>query len=109
MKQSKKYVILHIETGDYLKTSELKIDVGISIVIPTELLLYVYVNLTDLHKSNIERNDFSLKRDAIYFKDKVSAITFLRDIYLPGINDSWYRKRKFIRRFYRNEFEVVEV
>lgn len=107
MKQAKKYIILHIETGQFIKSRELKVDGCGGICFSVLSSWYqLTVNLKYFEMCGILRKDFSLKRDAIYFKDKVSATTFLRDIYLPQTNSSGYSG---IRRFHRNEFEIVEV
>jgi len=109
MKQSKKYVILHIETGEYVKTNGLKVEWNcISVQLP-DTFWNASISMEELSAASIVRTDFSLKRNAIYFKDKVSAITFLRDIFLPKTNNSWYCKQKYIRRYHRNEFEIIEV
>jgi len=105
--KKKKYVILHIETGTYIYSSTCQI-----------VYDYFYPNIAGYHwlltvslrvlaDVGIDRRDFTLKKDAIYFKDKVSAITFLRDVYIPTLNESWFGNSE--RKFNRNEFEIIEV
>ena len=125
VKRTKQYVILHIESGEYLKTLNLKIKTKWTVCFWITLLpkneytanLYYPYNenyFKDLY--GISRRDFQLKASGIYFNDKISAITFLRDIYLPKLifsikkynKHSWNINKK-IRVPERSEFEIVEV
>ena len=105
--KNKRYVILHIETGSYISTDRCHVEWE---CIYPKIVVYGYIltiSITELERVGINRQDFILKKDAIYFRDKVSALTFLREIYLPKTNNDWYRD--IIRRFNRNEFEIIEV
>ena len=110
----KYYIILHIETGNIITPSQLVMIDGnlrVRLIHDISNASSIYANLNDLNKIGITRKDFVLKRNGIYFKDKISAISFLRDIYIPktaeGIKDNWWWDG--MRNPPRVEFEIVEV
>ena len=119
-KQIKQYAILHIESGEYLKSHSLKLVDGhyIDIILlpnyrSNKHIMFIQQNY--LKTCGILRRDYKLKSQGIYFNDKVSAMTFLRDIYLPYVNtynsncNYWLVREDRIRMLNRNEFEIVEV
>lgn len=120
-KQTKQYAILHIESGEYIKSVNLRILDGYLVIKPLASFngIFSFSNLYTTQNSlklcDIFRRDYQLKSHGIYFNDKVSAITFLRDIYLPEMNDCRksynyrYEEEDRIRMLKRNEFEIVEI
>ena len=109
----KYYIILHIETGSIITPSQLvMIDGHLWIrLIHDSSWVSIHFTLNDLIKIGITRKDFVLKRNGIYFKDKISAVSFLRDIYIPktaeGVKYNWWWYKT--RNPSRAEFEIVEV
>lgn len=126
MTKNKQYAILHIESGEYLRTTHLTMGYNfrepyfaINLLPKTESVYgtaYITYSASFFKKEyGISRRDFSLKSSGIYFRDKIFAITFLRDIYLPHVIELYksYNLYSIIplnnRIPERIEFEIVEV
>jgi hypothetical protein len=117
MINNKRYAILHIESGQYLSSMENKLkNKGILwVVVLPKLFTYETCNVIGFENYGIIRKDFQINNYNLLFRDKVSAITFLRDAYLPTINQTIIRNIKYSRTLVRqelivrNEFEIVEL
>ena len=110
---NKKYMILHIESGNYLEI--MKGYQCWTVTNTTELPVFLSFFVGTIRKVGIAKQDYGVyNSNKIYFKDRATAQTFLRDLYLSEYNENVDFYRTFhssssMKKHNRNMYEIVEL
>ena len=109
----KKYMILHIESGNYLEIIKVYQDWTISNKI--DLPIFVSFGIASIKEVGITKRDYGFyNTNRIYFKDRATAQTFLRDLFIPEYNEvvdtyKMYYTPNTMKKHNRNMYEIVEL
>ena len=115
------YRILHIPTCEYLNISAMFRDgLNFSYQLGPYAYLGLFIKKSDMRAIGITKKDYKvILNEELYFLDNVSAMSFLRDLYITTYNKEAKQLNTVIQKhtlkitpvskIYRNEYDVVEV
>ena len=116
------YRILHIPTCEYLNISGMFLRDGLHFSYEIGPYAYIgfFIKKSDMKAIGITKKDYKvILNKELYFLDNVSAMSFLRDLYITTYNNEAKQLNKVIQKYtlkitpvsktYKNEYDVVEV